>query len=258
MKKDDNKSMQGIPSNYFESFADKVMAGIRAAHDNVPEPVLDYPKAMPYVVPEGYFEQQVSSFFDTLQAVKTFDNHDQWSRALPYQAPASSYFESLPDAILQKVKSQELETVDLSFLDHLKHLPTYRVPEGYFENFKIALPVANTRATTILFQAKKKRVQWMQWSAAACMLIIFSLGAFWMSNTPGTEDARAFEMASQQLDNVPLDVIDEYIDTEFDSYDIYASMIDGKEHQIIYKTSYSILDDVSDQDLDAYLEMEGI
>lgn len=258
MNKDAKKSTQGVPSNYFESFADKMMAGIKAANDSASEPVLNYPKNMPYSVPDGYFDQQIASFSHSLQLVQQLDNKQSWPRTLPFDIPAGNYFDTLSDTILSKITTAAAVPADLSFLDSVKHLPTYQVPEGYFEQFSVPIPTSTSKATVIEFNAKKKKANWMQWSAAACMLIIFSMGAFWMSNSSMHEDVKAFQLASKQLDMIPADAIDEYIDEEFDNYDIYASMIDGQEQKIISKASYSILNDISDQDLEAYLEIEGI
>lgn len=257
MKKEENNSMKGMPENYFDSFADKMMAGIKAANDLHSEPSLDYPKGMPYLVPAGYFDTTAPAFFDSLHQVQALDNEALWSRQMPYEVPAA-YFEQIADHVQQRIDTAPIEEVDLSFIDHLRTATTYEVPAGYFEQFSVPIP---STAPVIAFEPKKKRkAQWMQWSAAACMLIIFGLGIMWMptADTTITADQQAMQLASIQLENIPDAALDAYIDEAFDSYDVYASMTESNAQKAQHNIYNSLLNDVSDQDIDAYLEMEGI
>lgn len=86
-----------VPEGYFETLDGEINA--RRMAMSKPDPMLLLPKSMPYHMPEGYFEDIAANIKALVQ-----EPEPSIDRNLPHEVPAG-YFEQLPELVLQKAKA---------------------------------------------------------------------------------------------------------------------------------------------------------
>ena len=161
----------------------------------------EFPRAMPYFVPKGYFEYFAGSTLEVIKQINEPEAIPAWSKTMPYNIPAG-YFETLPDDILANVNSGNA-------FPGLSQETFFTVPAGYFE----ALPAQILKAAKASDNAKKETkiiplkrtftLTSVKWAAAAILLICVSLGGFFfLQQSPNPE---------RMLASVPSNEIHDYL-----------------------------------------------
>lgn len=89
-----------VPEGYFDQLQQEI-AIQTVAMDNAVEPVLSIRKCMPFQAPAPHYFDQLSE--QILSKIE--DEGPNWNKAMPYHLP-EQYFETLPDNIVQKAKTQ--------------------------------------------------------------------------------------------------------------------------------------------------------
>lgn len=107
-----------VPDGYFDGLAATILAKAKAQDADAAEelavlsPLLaSVPRTMPYNLPEGYFEENLSAlpFFSEEKESPVLNSV---GKALPYTVP-QGYFENLPRQILEKLPKREGKVVPL-------------------------------------------------------------------------------------------------------------------------------------------------
>jgi hypothetical protein len=128
-------------------------------------------KAMPYDLPEGYFD------------LLPFQMLTKTAISVQQSAVPEGYFDSLPMLMLAKVKGLQLqdELNEIApFLSNISREMPYSVPPGYFENLE---PSVKEEAPVVPIHAQRK--PWM-WAVAASIITL--LGVFtwqYLAHSPG-------------------------------------------------------------------------
>ncbi len=169
-------------------------------------------KAMPYAIHQGYFEQLAESILEKA----TFDLMPS-SENKGYQVP-NQYFSGLANKILQRVKGADTEELGALMLENesiapilnsiSKEMP-FALPEYYFEQFDIQIPVEKTKVV----QLKKMRT-WVTYAAAAVFVGIMVTGSFLFSDKKQEQDFEKYQNmdVSGALDKVSDSELNSYID----------------------------------------------
>jgi hypothetical protein len=137
---------------------------------SINSPLADISRAMPYKVPESYFEKLVNETLTTVQKVEEPETKPNWGTN-PFSVPAG-YFEQLSGNILAAAKTEDISVTT-------KEMP-YRVPVGYFEHLPAqivkAIKVLNGKKTIPL--SGKNMFRRVQWAAAAIFIIFMGIGGY--------------------------------------------------------------------------------
>jgi hypothetical protein len=124
-------------------------------------------RAMPYVVPDGYFEQFGGSLTCTIKDLAEADINPGWDKAMPYAVP-QGYFEALANEITVKAARANLS----------KGVPL-DVPVGYFETFPQQMLQAAKASEPKLIPLKRRSLLLsIKWAAAAILVIGIGLGSY--------------------------------------------------------------------------------
>lgn len=252
------------------------MEGVRASvSDQDPVLSIHVEPVLPYQVPEGYFstlpERIMQEIHSASEAEARIKSHD---KDLPYQVPAG-YFASLADKVMHQINTapEDLDT-DTSFIDSLGKTNPYQVPEGYFDGLAQSIAqqsktVAGGAHTTeeaskpsMILLRFKRASRWASAVAAACVLLIFGLGANWMlQNNSQTTQLNSRQLAFNILNTVSDEDIEQYLENELDGFDLY-SLMESSSAKVKGSAPLvdpnKLLDEISPEDIDAYLDFEGI
>jgi hypothetical protein len=155
-----------------------------------------------YLVPKGYFEGFASQ---VLGLIKIDEKLVHLPKETPYQIP-TGYFVGLEERIMEAIRNhadyqtskEELESIS-PLLNSLNKRPVYTVPNGYFENFKVAAAPRKTEIKIIPLTNRK----WFRYAAAAIITGVIALAGlvFYTSkNTPGP--IAKFEKEVKKIDDV--------------------------------------------------------
>jgi hypothetical protein len=161
----------------------------------------------PYSVPEQYFDGFAVHVMNLVKAGESL----AWLSALPklnpYHVP-DGYFNGLDQRIMNSVRNhpdhqtskEELESIS-PLLSSLSKRPVYAVPQGYFENFKIANE--QTRVSKLVSLANRK---WFRYAAAAIIIgVVASTGFFVYRNNhkdAASKTLAKFEKEVKRIDDV--------------------------------------------------------
>ena len=129
-------------------------------------------RAMPYSVPNGYFENFAEQVDETIKKIDEAELAPGWDKAMPYSVPAK-YVEELAEHIPATARISGL-TKEIALT----------APVGYFD----ALPAQMLHAAKNAGAGKKKAVliplsrpgiyRQLRWAAAAVMLLSIGVGAY--------------------------------------------------------------------------------
>jgi len=139
------------------------------------------PSTNPYSIPADYFDNFPGA---VLSLVKEDEKSASWISSLPkvnpFQIP-TGYFDGLEERIMTFIRNHpdyqtsREEVASISpLLNNLSKRPVYAVPEGYFQNFKVATLETDTTGRIVPFPARK----WFRVAAAAVTICVVSLTAF--------------------------------------------------------------------------------
>ena len=132
----------------------------------------DIPKNMPFVVPEGYFEQLPGLIAAKEELLAISGPVAVITKNMPFVVP-EAYFDQLPGAIAAKVSSASL-------LNSKKYGAPYAAPVGYFDQLpgEVLLKAKGNRKQEI----RKRFISFRgtKWAVAATLAVIVSIGGYMM------------------------------------------------------------------------------
>ena len=210
----------------------------------------------PYSVPEGYFDGLATAVLAKIKGEQTVSASEEIaqlspllagiSKTLPYEVPEGFFQSNLDD--VRAFTSEDEESLVLSFID--KEMP-YEVPAGYFANLPSQmLEKLNQRGKVV---PMKRR--WMRLAVAAAFIGLVALsGILYFNNRGGqsTTTGNGSVPVAVELKKVSTDELNDFIkNTTIDVNDDKAP-VTAKNHTS-KKEAGNLLDDVSDKELDAFL-----
>jgi hypothetical protein len=207
-----------------------------------------------YSVPEGYFEGLAASVLAKIKGETTVSSQEEIaqlspllagiSHSMPYFVP-QDYFQSNIEG-LKAFTSESEESLVLSFVD--KQMP-YEVPRGYFANFpeQVLEQVTVQKGAKIVPFAKRK---WVRLAAAAMVAGIITLsGIVYFTNrgSRATTDPVAAELKKASTKELNDFIKSTAVDVTDSKAPVTAKNRPSKTE------SQKLFDDVSDKELDAFL-----
>jgi len=233
------------PENYFQTFFAELSGKLGLDENDALAPLLvEASKENVYQVPAGYFEGLADIINDKIYRQEN-------EAALP-----QGYFESLPNLLLDKIRSievqQELENM-APLLNTINKQPVNFVPEGYFENIKVAAPLAKEEGTKVV--SIKRKSNWLKYAVAACFTgaIAFTAVNIIGKKTTAEITPPIAKNVSEELSKLPDATIENYLTEEQSLAEsatfAYQAVNDGE--------ITDFLKEVSDEDLQQYLKSEG-
>lgn len=263
-----------MPASYFENSALRFLEGAKASEAQE-DPILDaeVSKSMPFEVPQAYFEQLADC---TLREAMSTEASESTLRSLPIserQEVPEGYFENFATEVIAIISHTEKDIdTDTSFLESIGNAMPFETPQGYFEQLpQVVADAPKAQAAEASQDGKpvmklnryKSRGKWATTLAAACVMMIFGFGALWMLK-PAENEMSSKQLAFKMLNSVSDEDIEKYIENELENFDIYslmdnasASNRNSNSRTQILNTE-SLLEDISSEDIDAYLIYEGI
>lgn len=134
-----------IPEGYFEELSDNLLVASR--NNELPAVFQNISRQMPYQAPDAYFDNLAPQILDKL-------HHTTHINKVP-----EGYFDSLPDILIHKVRrievAEELESI-APLLNTISKQPVQFVPEDYFENLRPTLVENKTSQTPVISILKKE------------------------------------------------------------------------------------------------------
>ena len=219
-------------------------------------PLAQWPRSMPYRVPQGYFEGLVTSVAIGIQTGA--DPALSLPKTMPYTVPAG-YFEQLPQAVMAAIYAE----------DEAMNLPAaaapYAVPEGYFDSFagnlmsRIKAEEAAATHTTVAAPQRKViplyvRVKPMRWAAALVAIIGLSVAGYHFYNGPQpAADGRVTAM----LNKTDKGVIADYINQNIDDFDSDMLEENAVASNVPVTSQTDGLQNINNNDIQQYLEETG-
>ncbi|HEY2720815.1 MAG TPA: hypothetical protein VGI82_03765 [Chitinophagaceae bacterium] len=210
-----------VPEGYFNGLADQVLNLIK----NEDVSWLSFlPKEMPYRVPVGYFDGLDARVLDVIH------NHPD------YQTP-----------------KEELESLS-PLLSSIANRPVYAVPEGYFENFKVAAEQKKAEPKVISLISHR----WFKYAAAAVIVVALGLtGLFVFKNNhsdPAGRTLAKLEKEVKTIDDVKktdslIEVMDAGLNPKELASTLPAAKVDDVQ-QLLQDVSTDELKDFNDQSKD--------
>jgi hypothetical protein len=196
-------------------------------------PLANLPRAMPFVVPVGYFEE----FCEGLKVGISAEAHDHplmASKAMPFELP-DRYFETFPARMTALASASE----------ELLKVNPFTTPAGYFDQ----LPMHMLQAAKESEKKKPKVIpltrfaRSIRWAAAALLVIALGFGSFrWFTEQESVD-------VNTALAAIPKEDISKYVEQNIDDFDI-----ERLENTI---ASTNALQAVSDEDIIRYLDETG-
>ena len=200
----------------------------------------------PYSVPQGYFENLAATILNRIHSenVSSKDEISMLSpllagipRKMPFELP-SGYFAESAGNVLPSIHQEE--SLVLSFIS--KEMP-YQVPQGYFMNLpdKILEKLDTSRGKMI-----SMRTKWMRMAAAAVVTGILAISGILYFNRDQPVPAGS-ESIAIEVEKASQEELDAFITSTT------GTSTTQEQKSAITEEAKALLDDVSDQELEAFL-----
>ena len=265
-----------VPADYFEGLAGQILQRVKA-DDITISPALT--NKNPYDVPQGYFDSLPATILNRIKAEQTDNASEELEmlspllsrigKTTPFSMPAG-YFDELSENAVAGAQAIEFVNGELENLSplmtSLRNKQVYEVPTGYFEQ----LPGRVLDAAKVQQPAKVISISFarrvMRYAAAAVVAGIIGV-AGWMylgnHNSSVKHDsptvAGFIPEQKKQLDSVSDDVLEKYLEnqTAVPVETAPAATNTTANAEIDTNDMKDMLADVSDEDLQQYLEKYG-
>lgn len=190
---------------------------------------LEHTPNMPFVLPEGYFNEFKTDLLETVSAL-------DFAASLPKEMPqkvSSDYFNELQKNVLD-----EIEVINIA--EGIPHTDAQSIPANYFNEMqasvlsKIAKEEMQETAPLTVHRSSNKK----SWALAATMALLVSLGLFFINTDNSTLNLE------EQLAQIPTEEIDTYIsehDYDFEAFEILENP------QIITKDMQSLENEILEE-----------
>jgi len=212
-----------------------------------------YPYSLPYSVPEGYFNSLAESILRKVRA-QDLEASDEiaelspllsgLSKKMPFEVPADYFQSSMDD--LASISADNEDSIILSLI--AKEMP-YEVPYDYFEELPASVlkRVAPQKAKVV----SMKRHGWMKIAAAAMVAGIITVSGIFYFNSGREIPVDNPQWVASKLKTVSDKELEEFVKTTDVSPANVATATKTASKNIQHKR---LLQDISDKDLDAFLD----
>jgi len=267
-----------VPTGYFDGLAAQLLQRVKGIEDEV-SPILEGASSNPFTVPQGYFENLAETILKRIKAGNTESAGEELEilspllnklgKKTPFSTP-EGYFEELTENAVSGAKAidfvnEELENLS-PVISGLQNKQVYRVPTGYFESLPtILLEKATTQrpARVVKMNFTRKVVRYAAAAVIAGGLIVS--GWFYFANSKGTtvpDDSGLGPIAgipkpiADSLNNISEEGLQNYLENQNDAT-ADAPVINNADNEIKPSDMKAMLADVSDEELQQYLEQYG-
>jgi hypothetical protein len=250
-----------VPEGYFKGLPARIMERIAIEDHKIKEPQLHIDKAATYQAPEGYFEGLASSILNRIKATEAVNPKEELDlispllggveKKNPFASPAG-FFEDFSSNVLSGVQAIEFVNEELEnlspLMNGLKDKNVFSVPANYFENFAgTVINKINTQPAKVVSISFGRKI--VRYAAAAVIAGILVTGAYKFINpsTGSTASVDSFANVSEKemegfLNNNTLPLADTSA---------------AEPAAITEENEKDLLADVSDEELQQYLEQHG-
>ena len=258
-----------VPQGYFDGFAVQLILRIAIEEKAGVDPVLNINKDNVYDAPKGYFDNLADNIMNRIKAQETDSAKEelellspllgQIGKKNPFSSP-EGYFNDFSGNIVAGVKAidfvnEELENLSPVMLG-LKDKQVYEVPSGYFDTTPaVILAKAQQQPGKVISIGFGKRI--MRYAAAAVVVGIIAISGYVISNKPAkiespVADIKKITWDSTNVAKIPDQEIESFLNTNTPSL---ADMSD--DNTVSDNDIKDLLADISDEDLQQYLEQHG-
>lgn len=201
----------------------------------------------PYKVPEGYW--------DTLASGVLAQIHLQQAKNRPTYTTPPGYFNHLAANVLGKITgttATETETIQNELEQHAPLLGTlnkkmpYAVPEGYFEQFRVTVPL---QPSAVVVPLHKKAREWFAYLSAAVVAGIMIAGAYMLADNSGTYNSIKNIDVKEGVARLSEDEIVNYLDTHPNSNPDIVSPREEEETDL-----QNSISNMSEDEIQQYLQ----
>ena len=239
-----NKQLWEVPNDYFDSFADRLMARIEEEEMN--------PETQFSDIPADYFETFLQRMKEKLEEETLFE-HTPVLAKIPKKTSfpdiPAGYFEHLTEDVAFSIEKEDLRAVAPVLHSLPKKIAYSDIPTDYFAEFadnmheKVQPKKENktiSKRISITF-AKYSRT----WASMAAMIILVMGSIFWV-NRGEQPNAEYKELSFAHISNAELAVVAEVVD-DFDVTTLVEELQLSSEEE-------TDLENISDEDLSNYLK----
>ena len=255
------QNLYSVPQGYFEDLATQVMLKISSEEKNSTDLVLPVQKENIYEAPQGYFEGLAGSILNRVRAIEAADAKEeleflspvlgQIEKKNPFTSPAG-YFDEFSDNVVAGVQAIEFVNEELENLSpvmlSLKEKNVYQVPEGYFEDLAdVVLKKTKQQPAKVVAIGFGKKI--LRYAAAAIVIGIIATGSyFYFKPVP------AITGTTPDLAKVTTEEIENFVNNNSIALADTTTVI---SEDINEEDGKDLLADVSDEELQQYLEQHG-
>ncbi len=203
-----------------------------------------------FVAPLNYFDGLAEDIISKVQLPLTSD--------MPLSAPPVNYFDGLADTILVKIKTASAQSEVERELEELEPLLTtiskanlYRVPNGYFDSFTVAVPLSDTKKSASILSMHRSQ-SWFSYAAAAVVAAVIATTVLF-SVKQNINDINSANAYSKAIARVSDNELSDYLDQTSQDADIISVSQDddvAPSGESIYNI---LLNNVTDTELENYL-----
>jgi hypothetical protein len=213
----------------------------------------NFPNSLPYSVPEGYFNSLAENILRRVKAQDLLASDEiaelspllsGLSRKMPFEVPQDYFQNSMDDLAI--IGSEDEESAVLSLIE--KEMP-YKVPYGYFESLpESILNRVVPRKGKVVSMAKRG---WMRVAAAAMVAGIITISGIFYFNRSKDIPVDNPQWVASKLKTVSDKELEEFVKTT----DVNSTgVVTAKKSASKTTQNKRLLQDISDKDLDAFLD----
>lgn len=271
----DSQNPYKVPMGYFEGLAGQLLLRIKDAEEV--SPILKSTSSNPYTVPQGYFENFAETLLKRIKAQNTGSASEELEilspllnkigKKTPFLTP-EGYFEELTDNAISGAKAIDFVNEELEnpspVLSGLQNKQVYTVPAGYFENLPATvLEKARIQkpARVVKMNVTRRVARYAVAAVIAGGLIVS--GWFYLSNNKvgPVVDANGVladipKPIADSLNNISEEGLANYLESQNDAT-ADAPVVNNSDNDIKPNDMKAMLADVSDDELQQYLEQYG-
>jgi hypothetical protein len=264
-----------VPEGYFNSFPVQAMLRIAIEEKKGSDPVFNAGKDDVYQVPTGYFDGLAATILNRVKAAEAENQLEEpdfssplWQqigKKNPFTVP-EGYFNEVPENIVAGAKAIEFVNEELENLSPLmtglKAKQVYTAPEGYFDNNARAIlqKIKGQQPAKVISPGFGKKM--MRYAAAAAITGIVLVTGYVMNkktDQASIDTAAVITLDSSRVAGISDQAIEDFLNTNTVSI-ADTSIVPGTDtssDDLTEKESRDLLANISDEELQQYLEQYG-
>jgi hypothetical protein len=260
-----NNNPYQVPQGYFEGLANTLLQRVKEEEVTL-SPALQQANNNPYQVPQGYFENLPATILSRVKATAADNATDelevlspllsQIGKQMPFSTPAG-YFDELGENAVAGAQAIEFVNGELENLSPLmkglNRMQVYEVPAGYFEQLpgQVLKAVKAQQPARVVSISATRRVLRYAAAAVAAGLIITAGWLYLGGNKIIEKPGGAFVY---QLDSISDEMLEKYLENQTPAPAETAVAATTAADEIEASDMKDMLADVTDEDLQQYLE----